>query len=203
MRMAWLLAAAVIVAATGLGFSAARYLPRVLQAFGDFLVVREPLSTADTVIAITGDGTGERARTAAALVRAGWASWLIISGSTAGAAPGGATAAMVRDALAAGVQRERMEVDDQAWSTVENARNTAQLMGRRGWRTAILVTSPHHTRRAAWAFRREFHRRGLLVRVIPAERSFFNVHGWWTRRLDRGVVLREYEKLLAYMVGIR
>lgn len=202
MRMGWLAAGVAILVIAGIGLWP-RYGSTVLQRVGDFLVVRDRLEPADAVIAISGDGTGERVRTAASLIQQGWAPWLIISGSTAGAAPGGATAAMVRDALHAGIRREQMEVDDQAWSTVENARNAARIMRGRGWRRAILVTSPHHTRRAAWAFRREFRRRGVEVRVMPAERSFFNVHAWWTRRRDRWIVIHEYQKLLAYVVGIR
>lgn len=200
-RMTWVAVAAVIFVLAGVSLWP-RYGPVVLQAVGDFLVVRDPLVQADAAVAISGDGTGERVRTAAALVHAGWASRLIISGSTAGAPPG-ATAAMLRDALQAGIPRELIEVDDQAWSTVENARNVARIMRGRGWRRAILVTSPHHTRRAAWAFRGEFRKWGLDVQVRPAERSFFNVHAWWTRRKERRIVIREYQKLLGYVLGIR
>jgi len=180
-----------------------QWAPVLLQGLGDFLVIRDPLEPADAVIAVSGDGTGERARAAAALIRAGYAPWLILSGSTAGHARGGATAAMVRQARAAGVPEERILVDEASSTTGDNARHSAALMADHGLRRAILVTSPYHTRRAAWIFRAEFRPRGLEVRVLAAADSFFQVERWWTRRRDRNLVLREYVKLLGVLVGQR
>ncbi len=99
----------VLAVAFGLLFT-----PTVLQILGDFLVVRDPVAPVDAVIAISGDGTGERARTASAFVQQGYARWLILSGSTGGAAPGGATAEMLRVALQDGIPRDRILVDDQS-----------------------------------------------------------------------------------------
>lgn len=175
--------------------------PPGLQALGNFLVIRDPLIPVDAVIAVSGDGA-ERTFTASALLQQGYAHWLILSGSRGGAARGGATAAMLRMALGAGIPRDQILVDDQASSTYDNARNSAQLMRVHGLRRAILVTSPYHTRRAAWIFRPEFSRQGLKVRVYAAEESFFEVRQWWMRDQDRGLVVREYEKMLAFLLGI-
>lgn len=177
--------------------------PVGLQTLGDFLVVRDPLGPVDAVVAISGDGVGERARTASKLVREGYASWLILSGSRGGAAPGGATAEMVRVALREGIPQDRILVDDQSTGTLDNARHSAALMQAHNLRRAILVTSPYHTRRASWVFRSEFLRRGLDVRTFAAEDSIFDVKEWWTRPTDRWLVIREYEKLLAFAFGIR
>jgi uncharacterized SAM-binding protein YcdF (DUF218 family) len=191
---------AVAVAAVGaLGAAAAAvFAPALLQAAGDFLVIRDSLEPADAVIAISGDGTGERAAAAAALVLAGYGRWLIVSGSADGAA-----AAMARVAMRAGVPEGRILVDDRAESTVQNARNSARLLRRHRLRRAILVTSPYHTRRAAMAFREEFRRWGLEVRVTATEHSFFDVDRWWTREFDRWLVTREYGKIAAFVAGIR
>jgi uncharacterized SAM-binding protein YcdF (DUF218 family) len=174
-----------------------------LQAVGDFLVVRDPVIPVDAVIAISGDGTGERVVTASSLLRQGNARWLILSGSTAGAAPGGAVAAMLRVAMRSGVPAERILIETGSASTLDNARNSARLMQARGLRTAILVSSPYHTRRAAWIFLSEFQPRGLNVRAYAAHNSFFDAREWWTRARDRGLVLGEYRKLLGFMVGAR
>ncbi|MGH2404330.1 MAG: YdcF family protein, partial [bacterium] len=138
----------LVVLAAGLVFATS-----ILQGLGDFLVIRDPLGPADAVIAISGDGTGERAATAAALVQEGYAPWLILSGSSTGHAQGGATAEMLRHALQVGVPRERIIVEDQSESTFDNARNTLRIMQAQGMRRAIVVTSPYHTRRAARIFR--------------------------------------------------
>ncbi len=97
----------------------------ILQAIGNFLIVRDRLAPADAVIAISGDGTGERARTAARLVLEGYGSWLIVSGS-----PGKSTWDMVGVALEAGVPRDRILVDDTSDSTLKNAEQSARAAAR-------------------------------------------------------------------------
>ncbi|MDR7523572.1 MAG: YdcF family protein [Armatimonadota bacterium] len=169
----------------------------VLQAIGDYLVVREPLRPADVVIAISGDGTGERARAAARLVLKGYGRALIVSG------PGSAARHMAEAAADEGLARERILVEDKADSTMENARFTADLMVRAGLRRAIVVTSAYHARRTAWAFRAEFAPRRLEARVWGIDNSYFTMERWWTRDVERTFVLREYAKLAAFLVGIR
>lgn len=179
------------------------FTPAGLQVVGDFLVVRDPVVQVDAVIAISGDGTGERVKTADALLQQGYARWLILSGSTGGAAPGGATAEMLRVALQDGIPRERILVDDQSIGTLDNARHSAALMQAYKLRRAILVTSPYHTRRASWIFRSEFLPRRLDILTIAAQNSFFEVNRWWTRPGDRALVIREYAKLVGVILGIR
>ncbi len=191
----------LVLAAVAL--SAIAYLGRhpLLQAAGDFLVVNDPLVRADAIIAISGNGP-ERVATSAALLRDGYGRWLVISGGPYGLRQN--SVVELHDlAIASGVPADRILADDRAESTLENALGSAQLMKARGLRTAILVTSPYHTRRAAVAFSRIFRGEGLEVRVRAADNSFFEVRRWWTRRGDRDLVVREYMKLLALLVGAR
>lgn len=169
----------------------------ILQAIGDFLVVRDPLRPADAVIAISGDGTGERARAGARLVLDGYGRWLIVSG------PRSAPRHMMEAAVDEGLRRERILIEGRSESTLENARHTADLMVRRGLRSAIVVTSTYHSRRTAWVFRSEFLPRGLHVRVRAVDNSYFDMNQWWTREGERTFVFREYAKLAAFLVGIR
>jgi uncharacterized SAM-binding protein YcdF (DUF218 family) len=170
-----------------------------LQAAGTFLAVEDPLAPADVIIAISGDGP-ERVGTAVALLRAGYAPRLLLSGG-----PGersGSARELVRYAAGFSVGAERIIVDAAALSTVDNARGSAAAMRARGLRTAILVTSPYHMRRSAVIFRRYFGPMGLSVRAYPVQQSFFQTSGWWRRPQDRHLVIREYIKLLAFLAGI-
>ncbi|MDR7519612.1 MAG: YdcF family protein [Armatimonadota bacterium] len=169
----------------------------VLQAIGDYLVVREPLGPADVVVAISGDGIGERARAAARLVLKGYGRVLIVSG------PGSAARHMAEAAADEGLARERILIEDKADSTLENARYTADLMLQGGLRRAIVVTSGYHARRTAWVFKSEFAPRRLEARVWGIDNSYFTMERWWTRDVERTFVLREYAKLAAFLVGIR
>jgi uncharacterized SAM-binding protein YcdF (DUF218 family) len=191
----WLALAAIVVGAV------AFYEP-MLQAVGDFLVINDPLAPADAVATISGNGS-DRLTTAVRLLHDGFGRVLIISGGPYrfGARSRNSAVVMRDQVLAAGVPGHLVLVDDRATSTQENALGIARLMDAHHLRTAVLVTSPYHARRAGLIFARVFRSRGLSVRVRSAEESFFNVHRWWTRGRDRHLVTREYLKLLAAIVG--
>jgi uncharacterized SAM-binding protein YcdF (DUF218 family) len=171
----------------------------VLQALGGFLAVSDALQPADAIIAISGDGP-ERVRTAGLLLKQGYGRWLILSGAPAGW-PGSA-AELARYARRVSVPEDRVLLDETAMSTFDNAVGSARVMRSRGLASAILVTSPYHMRRAIVEFRTAFRTQGLTVRAFAARDSFFEVERWWTRGRDRGLVVREYVKLLAFLVGL-
>ena len=193
LRTRWLWIAAAIVVTLLIPFQPG------LQAVGNFLVAQDELAPADVVIAISGD-TG-RVRTASDLLNRGYGRWLILSGGPPGRS--GSAARMASDARDHGVSEGRMLLDARAMSTMDNAIGSAQLMEARGLRSAILVTSPYHMRRAIIIFRSVFRRKGLSVRAFPVQDGSFKMQGWWLRRLEGRLVLREYAKLLAWFVGIR
>jgi uncharacterized SAM-binding protein YcdF (DUF218 family) len=173
----------------------------LLQAVGSFLVVNDDLRAADAVITIGGNGP-ERVARAIELLGDGYGRYLIVSGGPYG---GGRNSALImqRQALAAGLSAERILVDDRAQSTADNAVGSAALMKDRRLRSAILLTSPYHTRRAAVVFSRVFGRQGLAVRVLAVDDRHFRVERWWTREFERRLVIGEYVKLLASWGGVR
>jgi len=192
---------ALVIVVVLVGFA---YLGRepLLQAVGNFLVVSDPLVPSDAAIAISGNGP-ERVWTGMKLIRDGYAHYLIVSGG--GPYKGGRNSGLImRDqAIAAGMPEDRLLVDDRAESTVGNAEGAARLMKARSLRSGILLTSPYHTRRAGLIFSRIFRREGLHVRVLAVDDGHFRVQGWWTRRIQRSLVLREYVKLAAFLGGVR
>ncbi len=176
-----------------------------LQAIGDFLVVNDPLERVDAIIAIGGGGP-ERVAIGVELWREGYGRWLIVSGGPYRLGPRSVaqnSAIVMRNhALASGVPADRILVDDDSESTLDNAQACARLMKAHGLRSATLVTSPYHTRRAGFVFARVFRSQGLEVRVHAAPSSFFEIHRWWSRHRDRNLVVQEYVKLLAFWGGV-
>ncbi len=65
-------------------------------------------------------------------------------------------------------------------------------------RRVAVVTSPYHSRRAGWAARRVFE--GVEVLDRPAQPSFWSPEGWWRDSFSRRIVLREYGKLVYYVL---
>ncbi len=121
----------------------------------------QPLRPADVIIVLghpaNADGgpspaMREQVALAAALYRAGLAPMLLCTG---GAVYNQHVEAQVMAGLAVqqGVPADAIITETQSRDTVENARYCRQIMQVRGWRDAIVVTTPHHVRRASRIFR--------------------------------------------------
>ncbi len=89
-------------------------------------------------------------------LEAGAAPVLLLSGGKGGGGGGRrpSEAEVMRDlALAAGVAEERLVLETESRSTLENARCSARIMRARGWTKALVVTDAVHLPRALLAFR--------------------------------------------------
>lgn len=119
------------------------------------------LRPADVIVVLghpaNADGTPspamqEQVALAAALYRAGLAPALLFTG---GAVYNEHVEAQVMADLAVqqGVPAAAAATEAHSRDTVENARYCRQIMQARGWRDAIIVTTPYHVRRASRVFR--------------------------------------------------
>ena len=175
----------------------------VLVGIGHYLAVADPIAKADAIIAISGD-TGARTDTAVILWKQGYAPVLIFSGASQDPQSVASAELMKRAAVAAGVPSEAILVEPASATTEENAANVAELMRARNLRTAILVTSPYHQRRASMLFEREFERRGgITFRNHPADDPDWDPNVWWTHDPSRTRTLVELAKLGALVAGQR
>lgn len=72
---------------------------------------------------------------------------------------------------------------------------------RRGWRRVQLVTSPYHTRRALWTFRRAVRLVGVPLEVgvaSAAAHSALRPWRWWAAPQDRWYVAYEWAASVSY-----
>jgi len=166
----------------------------LLAGIGHVLDVRDPLDHADTIVAISGDN-GPRVATAVALWRAGYADRILFSGASIDPESASSAELMKRQALRLGVPADRILVETTSTSTEENAANVAEIMNAKGLRSAILVTSPYHQRRASMLFSRAFRRHGLTFRNHPADDPEWDPDFWWTREPARTLTVIELAKL--------
>lgn len=174
----------------------------VLIGVGHWLAVTDPLAKADAIVAISGD-TGARADSAIALWKQGYAPVLIFSGGSSDPSSVASAELMKRAALAAGVPADAIVVEGTSATTEENAKHVADLIRSRELKSAILVTSPYHQRRAAMLFEREFGRASLTFRNHPADDPAWDPTLWWTSEPSRSLTLVELAKLGALVVGQR
>jgi uncharacterized SAM-binding protein YcdF (DUF218 family) len=167
----------------------------VLGKAGRYLLKKDELKPADVIVVLAGEET-ERIEYGVKLFKEEWArkNRVIMSG---GPVVGRHTSASLMKEYAEylGVPGKYILTQDRSRSTEEDALYTRELLGKNGYKSMILVTSPYHSARAALIFKRIM---GDRVRVIsaPCDKSWFNFDEWWKRRRDRDTVLSEFSKYI-------
>lgn len=172
----------------------------LLIAIGHALAVDDPLATAEVIVAVSGDN-GPRTATAVELWKQGYAPLLLFSGASLDPDSVSSAELMKRDAVRLGVPAAAILVESGSATTEENATLTARLMTERGLRSAILVTSPYHQRRASLVFARAFGPAGLSFLNHPANDPEWDPDRWWLREPSRSLTLIELAKLGATFIG--
>jgi uncharacterized SAM-binding protein YcdF (DUF218 family) len=133
-----------------------------------------------------------RARHAARLYHRGLAEHTIPTGGFTGPPPSEA-GAMSQVMQAEGVPVSAITLEEQARNTVQNIQYSRAIMQEHGWRTAILVTEPHHIKRAAVIARDA----GLDITISPVTDS----PGWNTPEARHHNLLGDARNLMLYQWG--
>jgi uncharacterized SAM-binding protein YcdF (DUF218 family) len=171
-----------------------------LVGIGHVLDVEDPLAHADAIVALSGD-TGARTLTAVDLWKRKYAPIIIFAGASEDPNSVASGELMKREAVAGGVPESAILVEPSSNTTQENAREVASLMKARGLRTAILVTSPYHQRRAANLFGREFPPANLTFTNYPARDPQWDPNTWWLHEPARTLTVVELAKLSVEVVS--
>jgi len=164
------------------------------DATARFLIVDDPPGPCDAVVVMAGDPDYERTAAAVALMRRENIATLILTGGEPG--PGDSAESLRARAIALGVPETRIHIETVSHSTHEAVLAVAPILQSIGARTATVVTSPYHQRRATAAARRAWP--GVVVRARAAAPSAWRPERWWATAGGRRVVVSEYAKLLYY-----
>lgn len=150
------------------------------------LVVSVPMEKADALIVLGGEPLA-RPQEAARLYRQGVAPKVFVTGL-------GDAARNRQILMASGVPGSVITMETKATSTFTNATLLKPLLEAAGVHTALIITSPFHTRRALATFQKVIP--GISFGVTEASIS------WWKRKEGRGDVNRfaivEFIKTLEY-----
>ncbi len=133
-----------------------------------------------------------RAHHAARLYHRGLAEHIIPTGGFTGPPPSEA-GAMSQVMQADGVPTSAITLEEQARNTVQNIQFSRAIMQANGWKTAILVTEPHHIKRAAFIARDA----GLNITISPVTDS----PGWNTPQARHLNLLGDARNLMLYQWG--
>ena len=144
---------------------------------------------ADIIVLIGGGGRSERAQQALALYRAGAAPHILCTGL----GDGDSNRALLERG---GVPPAAILQENESHNTSENAQFSVPILHQLGVKSAILVTSWYHSRRARQCFQ---HYAPDLVFYSRPDYSGFPTSPWQPQAI-RGHARSEYLKLLGYLV---
>ncbi len=131
---------------------------------------------ADAIVAVSGGDTSARAEEAILLFKNGWGTYLIFSGAAADKSGPSNAAVMKKQAIDARVDPNRIIIDEVSNTTAENAKQTKSIFDQYNIKSAIIVTSQYHERRATLEF--EKRAGGVTVRSSPTTYDE-NWGMWW------------------------
>jgi uncharacterized SAM-binding protein YcdF (DUF218 family) len=146
------------------------------------------------IVALSGD-TGARTETAVDLWKRKYAPLILFAGAAEDPNSVASGEIMKREAVALGVPDSAILVEPSSNTTEQNARLVANLMQAHGLRSAILVTSPYHQRRAAYLFGQVFGPDALTFSNYPARDPDWDPNTWWLHEPARTLTAVELAKL--------
>jgi uncharacterized SAM-binding protein YcdF (DUF218 family) len=172
----------------------------ILLAVGDFLVVEDKLQPADIIHVIC--GPDHRTDYAIQLYHQGFGKSIFFTGGWCSTHKVYHGEHGKRRALQEGIPITAIYTDDhQVTSTYSEAVRLKEFIsqGQVSIRSIIVVSDPHHMRRARWAYRRILGD-GMDLKMAPVPfPSAAHRRLWWTDEGSRKMVKSEYLKFLYYI----
>jgi uncharacterized SAM-binding protein YcdF (DUF218 family) len=150
--------------------------------------------TADAIVVISGDEQLARFREGLNLYRNGFGTYLVFSGAAEDNGTSNADV-MRRLAVERGVPAQVILEEPRGEDTWGNAVFTREVLETHGLRSAILVTSPYHARRAKLTFDAAYDGSGIRLEVHSAPDSEWRKLSWWQQKETRRLTFTELQKL--------
>ena len=181
---------------------------------GYFLVLEQIPQKADVIVVLNGRDT-ERSLTAVDLYNKGYSNLIVMArgGNEAG---GNEFLKRIKKDFdrriffqkaieAMGIpENSFMLIGDGVASTYDEAIATKQFLKNSGYKSILLVTSKWHSKRAYLTFKSVLRgENGIRISVIPSRYDTFNPEAWWRNESEIELVLREYVRLIYYLVTLR
>ncbi len=167
---------------------------------GFFLDTPQPAPTpSDAIVVISGDEQMARFAEGVNLYQRGFGRYLVFSGA---AYDNGTSNADVMRTLAMerGVPESAILEEPLGEDTWGNAIYTRQVLEKHSLRSAILVTSPYHARRAKMTFDAAYSGSGIQLVLHSAPDSQWRKLSWWQQPETRRLTFTELQKL-AYIAA--
>jgi uncharacterized SAM-binding protein YcdF (DUF218 family) len=187
--------AGLLIALLRVALGSAIVVAAVLVGPGLFLdTPQPPPRPSNAIVVISGDEQMARFQEGLNLYQRGLGQYLVFSGA---AYDNGTSNADVMRALAVkrGVPDAAILEEPLGEDTWGNAIFTRQVLEEHGLRSAVLVTSPYHARRAKLTFDAAYAGSGIGLTVHAAPDSQWRKLSWWQQPDTRRLTLTELQKL--------
>jgi uncharacterized SAM-binding protein YcdF (DUF218 family) len=175
-------------------------MPVVLNRAAVSLTRSDQVVRADVIVALGGDKRCGREKRAAELYQQKLGNKVIVSGVQYAWGIHTGEAAK-RYVIGLGVPERDVLVIRDAWNTRAEARVLDSLMREQGWRTAIIVTSPFHSRRALYTVERLSPDLTFYSSPVGAQAPEWQPVDWWKRRNDAFLTTREFVSWINTLVN--
>jgi len=171
-----------------------------LQTIGDFLIVQDQLSPADVIHVISGENY--RAEYGIQLYNQGYGKYLFFTGGWCPYHNINHAQYSKESALAQGISPNAIVTDE-----AEIDSTYAEAIRLKEWidlqtqpvNSIMVVSDPHHMRRARWTYRRIFGDEiKIIMAPVPFEMSMYQ-RQWWKDAESRSMVKDEYLKFAFYI----
>jgi len=156
----------------------------VVKEMWNYLTVKEEPKSADVIIVLTGGI--DRVTYGVKLYQLGYAHKVLFAG--------GSARKMSIQAQTLGLPSDAVLLEVESYSTYTNAKYSLEVMRSQGFKSAIVVSSPWHTRRVSLIFHKFFRGLDLTVAGVPYDSSLSN--NWWKDSNLAYDVVTEYLKLV-------
>lgn len=172
-----------------------------LSFFGAFLVINDNLEKSDVIIVLGTHPKGARVDWAGKLYQRRLADKIILCGYQVGWKTSTGNI-MKNQALHLGIPEDAIFVDQGNYNTGtwDNAFSALKIVRENNFKTAIVVTSNYHTRRARLTFNKVFKDTDVKILISPCPGGSFAPGEWWKNRGFIESVFLEYVKLVYYML---
>jgi len=166
-----------------------------LVSIGAVLIVADPITQVDAVVALSG-GDGDRLALAIDMHKRGLAPSLVITDTTRGA-----NRLLKNEAEAGGFPEDEIYVTDmQVGSTVDEARAVRSFAQDQGWDSLMIVTDPFHSFRTRFIFRRELRNSDIDIYIRPVVGHWFRSSTWFFRSEGWRFAFLEILKFFSYLL---
>ena len=162
------------------------------------LLDSQPLQKGDAIVVMQGDGLS-RAGHAVEILKNGFARTAVIVGSADNRSYGSFPSREIRDEMIRlGAPDNAVFCEEKVGAhTRAEAERAVQVSKEKNWKTALIVTSPHHQYRTFLTFLKAMKDAEYDLTLInaPAPLSWFEINPWG-RRID--LLTREFDKIDEY-----